>query len=55
VARNIVLDQVPGVSGEFVPDLGRQTGRAVPAHVFVTAEIDAKQPVETEKVVHVGV
>ncbi len=51
----IVLDQVPGVRGELVLDLGRKSGRAVQAHAGVAAEADAQQPVEPDEMVHVRV
>ncbi len=53
--RCVVVNEVPGVGVQLVPDLGDESRRPVKTHACIAAEADAQQMIEAGEVIHVRV
>ena len=51
----VVVDEVPAVGGETMADLGDETGGAIEVELLLPAEAEAKEMIEADEVVDVGV
>ena len=50
----IIFDQVPGITGQLALDILNDPPRSIEVKVLVAADEQTQQPLETRKMIHVG-